>query len=137
MSVVLKTCCDIGILFVPWPFDRGKSKNILRQMAGAQTTGIPKWVALVSEKHGYQNPRKKKPSCLILSHTQMAMGQNPNRTPSEHPNPTTRIGSKTGGEFTHQPKWDPMGFDNRSLLRNIRPFPGIPRSCRLPKGPRT
>ena len=31
----------------------------------------------------------------------MAMGQNPNRTPSEHPNPTTKIGSKMGGEFTN------------------------------------
>ena len=27
--------------------------------------------------------------------------QNPNRTPSEHPNPTTKIGSKMGGEFTN------------------------------------
>ena len=27
----------------------------------------------------------------------MAMGQNPNRTPSEHPNPTTKIGSTNGG----------------------------------------
>ena len=27
----------------------------------------------------------------------MAMGQKPNRTPSEHPNPTTKIGSKMGG----------------------------------------
>ena len=33
------------------------------------------------------------------------------RTPSEHPNPTTKIGSKMGGEFTYQPKWDPIGFD--------------------------
>ena len=32
----------------------------------------------------------------------MAMGQNPNRTPSEHHNP----------EFTYQPKWDPIGFTN-------------------------
>ena len=31
----------------------------------------------------------------------MAMDQNPNRTPSEHPNPTTKIGSKMGGEFTY------------------------------------
>ena len=28
------------------------------------------------------------------------MGQNPNRTPNEHPNPT-KIGSKKGGEFTY------------------------------------
>ena len=27
--------------------------------------------------------------------------------PSEHPNPTTKIGSKMGGEFTYQPKRDP------------------------------
>ena len=37
------------------------------------------------------------------------MGQNPNRTPSEHPNPTTQIGSEMGGEFTyptiHPLKW--------------------------------
>ena len=31
------------------------------------------------------------------------MGQNPNRTPSEHPNPTTKIGSKMSGAPT--PKW--------------------------------
>ena len=31
----------------------------------------------------------------------LAMGQNPNRTPSEHPSSTM------GGEFTYQPKWDP------------------------------
>ena len=29
----------------------------------------------------------------------MAMGQNPNRTPSEHPNPATKIGSKMGGDL--------------------------------------
>ena len=38
---------------------------------------------------------------------QAAMGQNPNRTPSEHFNPTTRIGSKMGGEFTY-PKMVPL-----------------------------
>ena len=27
--------------------------------------------------------------------------------PPEHPNPTTKIGSKMGGEFIYQPKWDP------------------------------
>ena len=31
------------------------------------------------------------------------------RTPSEHPNPTTKIGSKIGGEFTY-PTWDAIGF---------------------------
>ena len=34
-------------------------------------------------------------------------GSNPNPT-SEHPNPTTKIGSKIG-----PPKWDPTGFDPR------------------------
>ena len=33
-------------------------------------------------------------------HTQM-VGQHPNRTPSKHPNPTTKIGSKLGGEFIY------------------------------------
>ena len=38
----------------------------------------------------------------------MAMGQNPNRLPpSEHPNPTAKIGSKMGGEFTY-PKMVPL-----------------------------
>ena len=30
-----------------------------------------------------------------------AMGQNPNRTPSEQPNPTPKIGSQMGGEFAY------------------------------------
>ena len=47
----------------------------------------------------------------FLTHSHMAMGQIPNRTPREHPNPTTKIGSKMGGEFTQsQPKWDPKTF---------------------------
>ena len=32
-----------------------------------------------------------------MSFFEMAMGQEPNRTPSEHPNPTTKIGSKMDG----------------------------------------
>ena len=43
----------------------------------------------------------------------VAMGQNPNRTPVNII--PTKIGSKMGGEFTYQPKWDPIGFDNHSL----------------------
>ena len=38
----------------------------------------------------------------------LAMGQNPNRAPSEHPNPTTEIGSKMGGELTYPKKWTPL-----------------------------
>ena len=51
----------------------------------------------------------------------MAMGQNPNRTPSEHPN--TKIGSKLG-EFTYQPKWDPETVlaDSLTLLGVDSPF---------------
>ena len=31
------------------------------------------------------------------------------RTPSEHPNPTTKNnGSNMGGDFTYQPTWDPQ-----------------------------
>ena len=43
----------------------------------------------------------------------MAMGQNPNRTPSEHPNPTTKIGSLKWvvNSPTNQKG---IGFDNHS-----------------------
>ena len=37
----------------------------------------------------------------IKSWISLAMGQNPNRNPSEHPNPTTKKGTKMGGEFTY------------------------------------
>ena len=39
----------------------------------------------------------------------MATGQKP-VSPVNIPIPT-KIGSKIGGEFTYQPKWDPIGFD--------------------------
>ena len=38
------------------------------------------------------------------------MGQQP-VLPVNIPIPT-KIGSKMGGEFTYQPKWDPIVFDN-------------------------
>ena len=37
---------------------------------------------------------------------------------SEHPNPTTQMETKMGGEFAYQPKWDPIGFDSH------QPFEG-------------
>ena len=40
------------------------------------------------------------------------MGQKP--VPSVNIPVPTCIGSKMGGEFTYQPKWDPMSFDNHS-----------------------
>ena len=43
----------------------------------------------------------------------MAMGQKPNRGPSEHFEPTTKIGSEMGGA-PKTPKWDPIGFENHS-----------------------
>ena len=54
---------------------------------------------------------------LIEFHSQLAMGQNPNRPPVNIQfNPTSKIGSKMGGEFTYQPKRDPIEFDNHSQL---------------------
>ena len=46
----------------------------------------------------------------------MAMGQKPNRTPSEHPNPTTKVGSKMGGELTNQNGIPLNGFDHHSHI---------------------
>ena len=48
----------------------------------------------------------------------MAMGQDPNHGPFEHPNPTTKIGSKMGGAPT--PKWDPInGIDPQPHLPSL------------------
>ena len=46
----------------------------------------------------------------------MAMGQKPDRTPSEHPNPHFKIGSKIWVVNSPTPKWDPIGFDNHSHM---------------------
>ena len=45
--------------------------------------------------------------------SQLAMGQQPNRTPSEHHNPT-KVGSKMGGEFTY-PKTAPLVLTHSQL----------------------
>ena len=45
--------------------------------------------------------------CRLSGMAHMAMGQNPNRTPSERQKKNTKIGPNMGGEFTYQPKWDP------------------------------
>ena len=47
---------------------------------------------------------------LACERQSKAMGQNPNRTPSEHPIPTN-IGSKIWVVNSPTPKWDPIGFD--------------------------
>ena len=44
------------------------------------------------------------PGGAHLPYQHVAMGQKPNRTPSEHPNLTTKIGSSMGGAFC-TPKW--------------------------------
>ena len=41
----------------------------------------------------------------------VAMGQNPNRTPSEHPNSTTKIGSKMGGALKTPKMGSQNGFE--------------------------
>ena len=47
-------------------------------------------------------------------HFHLAMGQNPNRTPgitSQSDNQNRK--PNMGGEFTYQPKWDPLGVSGR------------------------
>ena len=53
------------------------------------------------------------------------MGQNPNGIPSKHPNPTTKIGSKMGGEFTYQPKWDPKTVLNHGHISHELQLKGL------------
>ena len=40
-------------------------------------------------------------------------------SPSEPPNPTTKVGSKMGGEFTYQPKWDPRTVLTSTTLCHV------------------
>ena len=75
------------------------------------TLTIPLVVSFHGTLGSFRRSEQKRVELLKIE--QMAMGQK-NRTPSEHPNPTTKIGSKMGGEFTYpKMEWDPLGFDPR------------------------
>ena len=81
------------------PSSHGCGSNLSHQ----GTAGFSLWFHFPGLHFGY----------LFLTHCHMAMGfSNPNCTPNEHPNPTTKIGSKMGGEFTY-PK---MGSHQQSRL---------------------
>ena len=63
----------------------------------------------------------------LLPQTYWPWGQ---KSPSEHPNPTTKIGSKMGGAPT--PKWYPIGFDALNQLKaERRKEPDAYPSCGL------
>ena len=71
-------------------------------------------------------PFQRQPSCcLVVSGPQMWLGHGSksNRTPSEHPNPTIKIGSKMGGEFTY-PKMVPLVLTHSHVTKTgLAPFP--------------
>ena len=60
----------------------------------------------------------------VLGSRHLAMGQNPNRTPSEHPNPTTKIGSLKWVVHLAQKEiplvWHHGHMDEQAEYRNIR-----------------
>ena len=60
-------------------------------------------------------------------------------TPSEHPNPTTKIKPQLGGEFTYQPKWDPIGVDPQPVLEALKKEQHRPTDPQLsdPRIPKT
>ena len=62
------------------------------------------WICFFCLNHG--------PFWFLIETTHLAMDKNP-VIPVNIPIPT-KIGSEMGGEFTYQPKWDPIGFDNHS-----------------------
>ena len=82
--------------------------------------------------HTSRRPRRSAPAALQRSkglepctgsnpprdEKYVAMGQNPNRGPSEHPNPTTKIGSKMGAEFTY-PKMVPLVLTHSHIRKNL------------------
>ena len=67
------------------PRDRSHGSKVVPCMATHVPFGEVKWNLV-----GPSSPGRG-------GRSHMAMGQKPNRTPSEHPNPTPKIGSKTGG----------------------------------------
>ena len=74
--------------------------------------GVLRYLHPTDPNHeGVMNYLKLKPK----PYGHMAMGQKPNRTPSEHPNPTTKIGSKMGGEFTY-PRMVPLVLTHSHIL---------------------
>ena len=50
-------------------------------------------------------------------------------TPTKHPNPTTKLGSKMGGEFTDQPTWDPKAVLTGHIFPGATPWRQVPGSC--------
>ena len=66
------------------------------------------------------------PCRLNCLHLRMAMGQRPNRTPSEHFYPTTKIGSEMGGA-QKAPKWDPKTVLTHSHISRL----GLPTIGKL------
>ena len=69
-------------------------------------------------------------------------GSKPRLSPSEHPNPTTQIGSRMGGAPT--PKCNPINFDHHSHIRIHRHVTGSSGTwtsstapCRRPSRPST
>ena len=75
---------------------------------GGFRLGLPSMVQITVERCSRLLATCSEDSCLWLAND-LAMGQNPKPGYPQwlHPNPTTKIGSTMGGEFTHQPKWDP------------------------------
>ena len=64
----------------------------------------------------------------ILGKNRHGHGQKQNRTPSEHPNPNTKMGSKMGGEFTYPRMGSQNGVDNHSHIgaQNKKKYGCIP-----------
>ena len=77
------------------PRAEGKAKQTILRRKKKKTK--------TKKKNGGNEHRK--PPETTYRNEDMAMSQKPNRTPLEHPNPTTNIPTKMGGEFTNQPKW--------------------------------
>ena len=83
---------------------------------------VPIWGGGQREAKRKPKPNHGGPSLTtktgFLVQFQMAMGQKPRLLSSEHPIQSNHfeIGSKMGGEFPYQPKWDPVGFEPWPLV---------------------
>ena len=103
--------------------------------------GTAGWTSVVPKsdpQNGRFLPFPKNPKCTQVWHCSPRLGESSptghgskSRTPSKKSQSPTNIGSKMGGEFTYQPKWDPIGVDPQPPLAQVpRLFAGRSRaSC--------
>ena len=123
--VVLKPCCFLCCCVGGFPYAKSDEVSVGSSGVLANCSETQSGFEYPPSKVG--SPFRKQANicslpylsciCLEMKELQNCVFFLP-KTPSEHPNPTTKIDSKMGGEFTYQPKMGSQnGVDHNSHLR--------------------